>query len=122
MVGGVTQNAPMNTTYLTTSLLASIKGSEENYMAAVSLAKRDDGTHAVIKRVFPNHRVRKIAFGYQRFGKAVVWVESRVELVPNLRDGKTHTQEPLDSYLVRHFAEAAFKAADEVTEMRKSKP
>jgi len=112
----------MQNTYLSTSLLASIRGSEENFCAAVSIAKRDDGTHAVIKRVFPNHRAIKIAFGYQRFGRPTVWVESRVKLISSIGYAKTADQEPLDAYLVRHFAEAAFKAADEVTLLRKTNP
>jgi hypothetical protein len=107
--------------YLSKSIAASVEASKNNYRAEVIIAKRGD-LSAVVRSIYGNRRQPHYEFGYCRFGRKTVWLETRVIHHQHLDWMVTHNPEfaglTVGEAAVREIAAYCIRAADKVTALR----
>jgi len=110
-------------TYLSKNIAASVEGSKNNHRAEVSIAKRGD-LSAVVRSIYGNRRDPHYEFGYCRFGRKTVWLETQVIHNQHFNPIVTHRPEfaglTVGEAAVREIAAYCFRAADQVTALRSS--
>lgn len=104
--------------YLTFSIGSAYRASRDAGRAVVILAKRPGVSHReislVIRAVFPNHRERKLQYGYCRFGAQPVWINEAAKPfvlpVGMKRDG---SDAALERKIVEQLVTWSVEAADQ---------